>query len=251
MTTNLSVTVLGCSGSYAGPGGACSGYLVEGGGVSIWLDAGPGTLANLQRHLDLDTLHAVVLTHAHPDHWVDVLPYHNVVRYIRKRVGVNVYSPAEVRRLAEEVNGRLDPAFDWTVVQGGAVERIGALTLRFFRTDHGPETLAVRIDLDNGASFGYSSDTGADWSLSELGTGVDLVVCEASLPLDQESSMQHLTARQAGNAARAAGARRLVITHIQPGVDSSESHRQAVIAFGGPVDLAAIDERYEISHDPT
>ena len=52
----LSVTVLGCSGSYAGPGGACSGYLVRGGGTALWLDAGPGTLANLQRHLDLDEL---------------------------------------------------------------------------------------------------------------------------------------------------------------------------------------------------
>lgn len=251
MNSILRVTVLGCSGSYASPGGACSGYLVEGGGVSIWLDAGPGTLANLQRHLDLDTLHAIVLTHAHPDHWVDVLPYHNVVRYIRKRVGVKIFSPAEVRRLAEEVNGRLDPAFDWTVVEEGDAARVGGLGLRFFRTDHGPETLAVRIDGDNGASFGYSSDTGANWSLSELGTGVDLVMCEASLPQDQENAVQHLTARQAGNSAREAGARRLVITHIQPGVDSSESQRQAVAAFGGPVELAAIDERYEISHDPT
>lgn len=251
VTAGLTMTVLGCSGSYAAPGGACSGYLVEGAGVSIWLDAGPGTLANLQRHLDLDTLDAIVLTHAHPDHWVDVLPYHNVVRYIRKRVGVRVYSPGEVRRLAEEVNGRLDPAFDWTVVGDGDRTRIGALTLSFFRTDHGPETLAVRIDHDGGASLGYSSDTGAGWSISELGAGLDLALCEASLPLDQERTMQHLTARQAGISARAAGARRLVITHIQPGVDSAESQRQATTAFGAPVELAAIDERYEITHDPS
>ncbi|MGK2956903.1 MAG: MBL fold metallo-hydrolase [Acidimicrobiales bacterium] len=244
---SLTVTVLGCSGSYAGPGGACSGYLVEGGGVSIWLDAGPGTLANLQRHIDLDTLDAVVLTHAHPDHWVDALTYHNVVRYIRKRIGVAVYSPAEVRRLAQEVNGKLEPAFDWTVVKSGDTTRIGQLTLRFFRTDHGPETFAVRIDNEEGASLGYSSDTGAGWSLSELGTSIDLALCEASIPVDQERTVQHLSARQAGISAKAAGVARLVITHIQPGVDIAESQEQATAAFGGPVEVAAIDERYEVS----
>ena len=48
----MRLTVLGCCGSYAAPGGACSGYLVQGGGKNLWLDAGPGTLANLQRICD-------------------------------------------------------------------------------------------------------------------------------------------------------------------------------------------------------
>lgn len=243
---SIAVTVLGCSGSYAGPGEACSGYLVQGGGVSIWLDAGPGTLANLQRHIDLDALDAVVISHSHPDHWVDVLPYHNVVRYIRKRTGVIVYSPGEVRRLAQEVNGKIEPAFDWRVVQSGDSVIIAGLTLSFYRTDHGPETLAIRIDDEDGRSLGYSADTGAGWSLSELGAGLDLALCEASISLDQERTVQHLSARQAGISAKAAGVRRLVITHIQPGVDPVESQLQATAAFGSTVEVAAIDERYEI-----
>lgn len=243
---SLALTVLGCCGSYAGPGGACSGYLVEGGGVSIWLDAGPGTLAHLQRHIDLDRLDAVVLSHSHPDHWVDVLPYHNVVRYLRPRTGVAVYSPPEVRRLAGEVNGRLDPAFGWTDVHDGSSSAIGGLTLTFSRTDHPPETLAVRIDDEVGASFGYSADTGPGWSLSELGTGLDLALCEASLAPGHEREVQHLTAAQAGVSARAAGARHLVLTHLQPGVDPDRSRADASAAFGLPVDVAAIGARYEI-----
>ncbi|HWH33927.1 MAG TPA: MBL fold metallo-hydrolase [Acidimicrobiales bacterium] len=244
---SLAVTVLGCDGSYAGPGGACSGYLVEGDGAAIWLDAGPGTLANLQRHLDLDRLDAVVLTHAHPDHWVDVLPYHNAVRYLRPRTGVKVFSPPAVRRLAAEVNGTLEPALDWTDVHDGSQVAVGGLALRFSRTDHPPETLAVRVDTAAGASVGYSADTGPGWSLSELGTGLDLVLCEASLAPGDERRVQHLSAAQAGTSARAAGARHLVITHLQPGVDPERSRADASEAFGLPVDLAAIGRRYEVS----
>jgi len=243
----LAVTVLGCDGTYAAPGGACSGYLVEGGGASVWLDAGPGTLANLQRHLDIDTLDAVVLTHPHPDHWVDVLPYHNVVRYLRPRTGVAVFSPPEVRRLAAEVNGKLEPAFDWTEVHGGSSVDVGGLTLTFSRTDHPPETLAVRVDVSGAASFGYSADTGPGWSLSELGPGLDLAFCEASLAPENERKVQHLTAAQAGTSARAAGVRHLVITHLQPGVDADRSRADAGAAFGLPVDVASVGQRYEVS----
>jgi ribonuclease BN (tRNA processing enzyme) len=241
----LSITVLGCSGSYAAPGGACSGYLVRAGGTALWLDAGPGTLANLQRHLDLDELDGIVLTHAHPDHWVDVLPYHNVARYLRPRTGLPVYSPDRVRHLAAQVNGTLGPAFDWRVVADGDVAHLGALTLRFSRTDHAGVTLGVRIDGD-GASLGYSADTGPGWSLAELGPGLGLAVCEATLPPEDEGKVQHLSARQAGVDARAAGARQLLITHIQPGVDHERSRADATEAFGAPVAVAAIDDHHEV-----
>ncbi|MDP9419851.1 MAG: MBL fold metallo-hydrolase [Actinomycetota bacterium] len=244
---SLALTVLGCSGSYAGPGAACSGYLVQSDGVSVWLDAGPGTLANLQRHIDLDDLDAVVLTHAHPDHWVDALPYHNAIRYLRPRTGLPVFSPPEVRRLAREVNGRLEPAADWTDVHSGSSVGVGSLTLSFSRTDHGPETLAVRIDDASGASLGYSADTGPGWSLSELGADLDLALCEASLAPGQERRVQHLTAAQAGTSARAARVRHLVITHLQPGVDPHRSRADASAAFGLPVDVATVDARYEVS----
>ena len=240
----LSVTVLGCSGTYAAPGGACSGYLVRAGSTALWLDAGPGTLANLQRHIDLDELDAVVLSHAHPDHWVDVLPFHNVVRYVKVRRGLPVLSPAKVAELAKAVNGALAPAFDWRIVGDGSVERVGALTLRFSQTDHPGETLAVRVDGD-GASLGYSADTGPAWSLSALGPGLGLALCEASLTAEQEG-IQHLTAAQAGADARAAGVRRLVLTHLQPTTDPERSRADAAEAFGAPVDVAAIDDHHEV-----
>ena len=240
----LTVTVLGCDGSFAGAGGACSGYLVRGGGTNLWVDCGPGTLANLQEHIDLDELDGVVVTHAHQDHWVDLLTYLTAIKHVRKRTGVPVWSPQRVLELAETVGGRLSPALDWTVVKGGSRVTAGDLTLTFSRTDHHPETLAVRID-GGGSSIGYSADTGPGWSLSELGKGLGLALCEATIPKESERTVQHLSGRQAGHSAKAAGARRLVLTHVQPGVDPEQQRRDATAVFDGPVDLARLGATYE------
>ncbi len=81
----LSLTILGCSGPCAPPGGACSGYLVDDGETRLWVDAGSGTLANLQRHVAVDTVDAVFLSHEHPDHWTDLEGFFNVCRYVVER----------------------------------------------------------------------------------------------------------------------------------------------------------------------
>ncbi|HNH96176.1 MAG TPA: MBL fold metallo-hydrolase, partial [Microthrixaceae bacterium] len=70
--SRLAVTVLGCGGTFAGAGNACSGYLVRGGGTAVLLDCGPGVLSSLQHHLEPTELDAVVVSHSHPDHWGDV-----------------------------------------------------------------------------------------------------------------------------------------------------------------------------------
>lgn len=242
----MRLTVLGCCGSYAAPGGACSGYLVQGGGVDLWLDAGPGTLANLQRHIDLDDLDGIVLTHAHPDHWVDVLPFHNVVRYIRKRSGLPVWSTRRVRELAEAVNGNLTHAVDWHVVDASSHVELGGLRLSFSRTDHGPETLAVRVDEVGGPSLGYTADTGPAWSLTGLGTGLDAALVEASLTVDLEGTVQHLSGRQAGRTATEAGVRRLLLTHIQPGTDADRQVADARTTYDGPIEAVETNATYEI-----
>src|ERR1700712_4654531 len=153
---HMELTVLGCTGSYPGPGDVCSGYLVEGGGVRLWLACGPGTLPRLHQHIDLDQLDGVVVTQSHPDHWSDVAAWHIAVRYLRKRVGVPVFSTARVRELVESINGHIGIETDWSVVGSGDRVSIGDLALSFSRTDHGPETLAVRIDEAGGGSLAYS-----------------------------------------------------------------------------------------------
>ena len=239
----LSVTVLGCSGSYPGPGGACSGYLVRGGGTSVWLDAGSGTMANLQQHMALDGIDAVVLTHEHPDHWRDIEGLYVAYRYgPSERVGIPVYAPAG---LAKQTYFDTEPVFAWHAIGDGDRVEIGALSFRFSRTDHGPETLATRVDGDGG-SIAYTADTGPAWSLAALGQGIDIALCEATIGVDDENTVQHLSGRQAGAMAAAAGVKRLVLTHIWPTLDPASVENAARGEFQGPIELAAIGEEYRV-----
>ncbi|HEV2761229.1 MAG TPA: MBL fold metallo-hydrolase [Acidimicrobiales bacterium] len=239
----LSVTVLGCSGSYPGPGGACSGYLLDDGTTRIWLDAGSGTMANLQRHIGVEQLDAIVLSHEHPDHWSDLEGWRIVWRYRLERVtGFPVYAPAGLRARTYEPES---PALAWHDVTSGDKVTVGTMDFTFSRTDHGPETLGMRVDA-GGRSLGYSADTGPAWSLEALGPGLDLALCEATMTTEEEGTLQHLSARQAGATARAAGAGRLVLTHLWSEHDPEQSRREGSEAFGGPVEVAIVDARYDV-----
>jgi ribonuclease BN (tRNA processing enzyme) len=242
----LRLTILGCDGSYPGPRGACSGYLVRGDGVSIWLDAGSGTLANLQLHLGLHQVDAIVLSHEHADHWSDVEGFFVAVAYVLSgwKRPVPVYAPTGVRKAAGFSSNR-DAPLVWHDVAGGDVVDVGGLRVTFSRTDHPPETLAARID-GEGRSLGYSADTGPGWSLAALGPGLDLALCEATYLSSQEGSYAHMSARQAGETARAAGSTRLLLTHLWPTVDRDSARLEAEVAFGRPVEMAELHRSYDV-----
>lgn len=237
----LRLTVLGCDGSYPGPGGAASGYLVEGGGTRLWLDAGPGTLANLQRHLPLRELDAVVVSHEHPDHCSDLEGLAVAVGML-ERPDLPVYAPIGLRSTLYHDTASV---FDWREVGDGEVTSVGRVRLRFSRTDHGPVTLAVRIDAE-GQAIGYSADSGPGWSLEALGPGLDLALCEATYTRAFEGRFQHMSARQAGESGRRAGVPRLVLTHRWPTIPARAVRDEGRRAFGGPVALARKGSTYEV-----
>ena len=243
----LSVTVLGCSGSYAAPGSACTGYLVQDGRSNVLLDCGPGALANLQRHLDVGALDAVVITHCHPDHWVELPVLRNVWQWVLRRRGLPVFTTEETWAMAIAVSGRsVSDILTPTIVTDGNDVHLAGQRWRFSRTDHPVETLAVRVDADE-RSFAFSADTGAGWSFEAFGSGIDLALCESTyVDATYPGSVQHLTARQAGATARAAEVDRLVLTHQLPGEDSAAHLDEARATFDRPVTVARIHDRYEV-----
>jgi ribonuclease BN (tRNA processing enzyme) len=102
----------------------------------------------------------------------------------------------------------------------------------------GVHALGYRIELVGGASMAYSGDSGPNDSLVELARDADLLLCEATWQEHMELLPFHLSGRQAGEHATAAGAARLMLTHIWPSLDKEVSRSEASDTFTGPIDIA-------------
>ena len=134
-------------------------------------------------------------------------------------------------------SGRSDP-LAWTVIDASSEVAIEDQRWRFATTDHPVETLAVRVDC-GGRSFAFSSDTGPDWDFRSLGEDIHVAMCDASHSREHEGEgIPHMSAREAAGAASAAGAARLVLTHLAPGCDPDGQLAEASAVFDGDVEVA-------------
>ena len=246
----MEIVVLGSSGSFASADNPCTGYLVQTPGASVLLDCGPGTLGPLQRAIDFADLTAVVVTHNHPDHWLELPVLRNVFKYFHRRRDIPLYGTAETRRMDDALtvsggSGTTDP-FVWNVITAASMITIGDQAWSFSRTDHPVETLAVRVDCE-GRSFVFSSDTGPAWSVEAFGPGIDLVLHDAShLSAFEGKGIPHTSAREAGERCRAADVGRMVATHLLPGSDPEAHRAEASAAYGDAVDIASPGDRFVV-----
>lgn len=244
----LSVTVLGSSGTYAGPDNACSGFLVRSATTTVMLDAGPGTFSNLHRHVDPSSIDAIVISHSHPDHWLDLPVLRNALKYVLRVSGVPVYSTAETLGMADRIcSDGIGTTLVPHVVTDGSEITIGDLAFRCSRTDHPVETLGMRVD-HGGRSLGYSADTGPGWSFAELGGGpLDLALSEATyVEGSDDATPVHMSARQSGELARVAKVQRLVVTHVLPTGSVADAVAEASDAYGAPVEPAEVHRTFQV-----
>ncbi len=241
----LELTILGSAGSHPGVGRACSGYLVRSGGTAVLLDAGNGSTANLQRSVAYRDLDAVVISHRHVDHCIDLIGAYYALRFdpsLARRIPL--YAAAEVHELLTGLLSRdtalaFDEVFEHLEVSAGDHLEIDALTLRFAASVHTAPTVSTRIEI-GGRSLVYSGDSAGGPELVELARGTDLLLCEATWagdPADYPPGM-HLTGTGAGEIAREAGVGRLVLTHVAGGTDRAQVLAEARAAFTGPTELA-------------
>lgn len=245
---SLSVTVLGSSGSFASPENPCTGYLLRSPGATVLLDCGPGTLGPLQREIDLGELTAIVLTHCHPDHWLELPVLRNVFLYFVPRADVPVFGTAETRRLNDEVQVGARSPFVWTDIDAASDVAIGDQRWRFASADHPVETLGPRVDWAD-RSFAFTADSGPGWSYEPLSVDgpIDVAFSDAShLQTSEGRGIPHMSAREAGLRAAEGGVERLVITHLVPGADPEAYRAEAEAAYGGPVEVALPGCTFEI-----
>jgi ribonuclease BN (tRNA processing enzyme) len=252
----MRLTVVGCSGSFPGPDSAASCYLVEadwqGRTFRLLLDLGSGALGPLQRYVALEDVDAVVLSHLHPDHCIDLCGYYVFRKYRPEGPlpPIPVYGPEGAAERMARAYGLDDPAgmsaeFDFRTYPAEPFA-VGPLTLSVAPVDHPIRAFAVRVEQD-GRSLVYSGDTAACESLDEIAKGCDLLLAEASF-LESEDYPEHihLTGRQAAQTAESAGVGRLVITHIPPWHTQQSVLDEARPHYSGPLSVASPGALYEL-----
>lgn len=240
------LVVLGANGTFPGPDAAATGFLLRSNGTDIWMDCGTGTFSNLQKQTDYFDLSAVMLSHLHLDHVLDIYALYYALKYsIRSDgpTGLDVFAPAGAEEhLGKLLNLQGESDFSGYLVFHPIDERsqieVGPFSVTFAMTLHPIEAYAMRITAE-GRTLVYTADSGATDSLVELAKGADVLVAEASMHEHQAGSREvHMTAVEAGKLAAEAGAGRLILTHVAPGLDTRVSIKQASKAFGGEVQLA-------------
>jgi ribonuclease BN (tRNA processing enzyme) len=264
----VKLTVLGKSPSWQDAGGACSGYLVEDAGTAVVIDCGNGVFSKLRLFRDYVDVDAVVLSHLHADHMLDLVPFSYALTYAPRQQPVPVHrwpgtdhparpelhAPPGARDMFRRVVGAwgnedlIENAFRLREYQESDELEIGSLRVSFQGVPHFMDTYAMRLSTTNGSGrLVYGADCSPTDALSRFATGTDLMLIEATLPRPERTGERgHLTPREAGEHGRAAGVGRLVLTHISDELDSEWARTEAADGFQGPVEIAREGAVYEV-----
>lgn len=234
--------VLGSSGTYPTPENACSGYLFSAEGFNLQVDFGPGTFVNMHEHLAPIGLDAVLLTHWHPDHCIDIYPLFYALRFHPDHpTKLPVYAPAGAEShlfafLSGDSQEEFRRVFDFREIDASSALEVGPFNVSLARTEHPVETMAVSVE-EGGRRVAYSSDTGPGGGFPELARAADVVLCESTYEYVGQGPPIHLAASQAGEIANQAEVGELLLTHIFPTCDSATCLEHAKSEYSGPIDL--------------
>ena len=264
----MRVTVLGKSPSWQDVGGACSGYLIEDGDASLLLDCGNGVFGKLRQHLDYVDLDAVLVSHLHADHFLDLVPFSYALTYAPRQQPVPVHTwpgtdtPARPRLIAprgargvfRQVVGAwgnadlIENAFTIEEYDGDSNVEVGSIRARFQEVPHFTTTYAIEItSAADGGRLTFSADCKPNDELVEFARDTDLLLMEATLPRPERTGQRgHLTPEEAGEHARRAGAKRVVLTHFSDELGDEWIREHGADGFGAAVEIAREGAAYEI-----
>ncbi len=263
----MKITVLGKSPAWQDAGGACSGYLVEEGDTSLLLDCGNGVFGKLRERIDYVDVDAVLISHVHADHFIDLVPYSYALLLAPRQQPVPVAGhpgtdnparprlivPPSARTTFRTVVGAwgdeelVEQAFRVEEYDATSTVEVGPLTIRFAEVPHFILTHAVDFTTASGSRFTFGADSRPCDELVEVARDTDLLIVEATLPRPERTGIRgHLTPAEAGEHARRAGAKRVVLTHVSDELDADWVREQGAEGFGAPVELAREGDVFEI-----
>lgn len=248
--------MLGKSPSWPDAGGACSGYLVDAGETCLLLDCGSGVLGRLRLVRDYAAVDAVVVSHMHADHFLDLIPYACALSYSPRehRARPELLLPPGGRAAVHAMTAAasqcnvVEEAFAVREYDLAAPARVGAAHLRFQPVPHYVPANAIELRADGGGGrFTFGADHGPTDALDEFAADTDLLMLEATLREPETGDRRgHLTAAEAGAHATRCRAARLVLTHISDELDPERALAQAQRTYDGPVEVARAGAEYTV-----
>jgi ribonuclease BN (tRNA processing enzyme) len=217
----VKLTVVGCSPAWPNPGGAQSGYLLEGAG-SLLVDCGPGVLGRLRELGRWPELDAIAITHFHLDHWGDLVPWvWGTLHTGFAPPGPELWVPSGGQAVLREFGRRLgfvdmfERTFRLREFKPGRPFRAGGFNVTGLRMPHyNIESYGFRV-ADGKVTVAYSGDCAPSPELVALAHEADLFVCEATLsePASDGVPRGHLTLAEAKAAFHGSCATRLLVVH--------------------------------------
>lgn len=242
----MKLTVVGCAGTFPGPESACSSYLLEKDGFRLLIDAGNGSTGVLQQTVGLLDIDAVMISHMHGDHFLDLVTYTYARRYHPdgRPECLPVHGPSDLAEHVASAFGRpvqelLDEVYEFHPATGPGRLEIGPFEIETARVNHPVETYAMRIT-DGGRTLAYSADTGLCDELVKIARDVDVFLCEASYLEGEDNPPDiHLTGKEAAEHAMRASVGSLVLTHLVPWGDRERTLAEATAVFDGDLTVAA------------
>jgi ribonuclease BN (tRNA processing enzyme) len=239
----MRLTVLGAGPAYTDrPGATGASYLVSHGATHILLDLGQGSLPRLFSAVPPTALTAIVISHLHPDHYIDLVALRHYLRWeFDPPRRARVLGPAGLADRLDALHG--EPGFAAqaldTEVLGTGERVIGTLRTRAVLVHHTDESYGIRVaPAEGGPGVVYSGDCGRAQDLAPLLEPGDTLLSEVSYgPGPVEPGVPHLDGPAVGSLAAATGAGRVLLTHLQMGHDPDETVRSVEAGYDGPVEF--------------
>lgn len=258
--TAFQLTPIGTSPAWYNPGEPSSGFLLEADGRRVLIDCGSGVISRYLALFGADMpIDAIVLSHVHADHCFDLIPLKYGIDYgtlgaWRPQLWLPPGARERLTRLVsawDEDFGYFTETYDVHEFQAGEPFEVAPFEVSALEVPHYIESTALRFTHGD-VSFGYSSDLGPSAQLAPFMQGVDLLLSEAAFSEDgdlQLANRGHITATEAGQIARAAGAHSLLLTHVPEELGFTRAQDAAGAAFGsGPVRVARSGACYAVAH---
>jgi ribonuclease BN (tRNA processing enzyme) len=244
----MKLTVIGHWGGYPAAHGASSGYLLQHMGFNLLIDCGSAVLSNLQEYINIEDLSAVILSHYHYDHIADIGPL-KYARLINSKLNkvketLSIYGHAYDEKELNALN--MEPYTRGISYKENEALNLGPFKITFCKTKHPVICYAMRISSE-GKDIVYTGDGSYTEELVNFSRNAELLVCECNFYEGENyPSAGHMNSTDAGTAAREAGVKKLLLTHLPHYGDHDELVVSAKKEYKGEVELARVGWTFEI-----